>query len=336
MSLTLHNPDPNVAELFTEASDAIHSMIPEAEIHHVGSTSVKELGGKGIIDIMVAIPNWQHKDEAVQKFKDIGYEHIHKEVNSRIFLSRVGETVKNDVHIHLTYIGSSEYDSLLAFRNYLRNHPEEAQKYARLKREWLSSARGERKIYTNSKNAYIASVLDKAKEDEVIIEIKDQDWNPDYVTPKDNEFLTRKAARGILIDNGKIALLHVSKLNYHKLPGGGLENDETPVEAFKREILEETGCVCTIDDENSRLVTLEWRGKWKLFQISYVFSARVVGTQKNLRLTQEETNHGFKLEWVPFDQIAQVLKQDAPSDYESKFIMRRDAAIINHFKDILS
>lgn len=335
MSLTLHKSDPTSAQLFTEASDTIHSMIPDAEIHHVGSTSVDELGGKGIIDIMVGIPNWQHKDEAVQKFKDIGFEHVHKEVNNRIFLSRVGDTKKNDVHIHLTYIGSSEYEDLLTFRNYLRDNPDEATKYGQLKREWLNHASGNRKIYTSSKNNYISSILAKAKEPKVIIEIKDTDFNPDYVSPAESEYKTRKAARGVLINDGKIALLHVTKLNYHKLPGGGFENDETAVEAFKREMLEETGCDCTIDDENGAGVTLEWRGEWKLFQISYIFSAHVLGVPKKINLTDEEIANGFELIWVPFENIDEVLKQDSPTDYESNFIMRRDRAIIDHYKKIL-
>ena len=335
MSLTLHKSDSTAAQLFTEASDTIHSMIEDAEIHHVGSTSVDELGGKGIIDILVAIPNWQHKDEVVQKFKDIGYEHIHKEVNNRIFMSRVGDTKKNDVHIHLTYIGSSEYESLLTFRDYLRNNPDEAKRYAELKREWLKSASGDRKKYTSSKNIYISEILAKSKEPKVIIEIKDTYFNKDYVSPKESEFITRKASRGILINNGKIALLHVSKLNYHKLPGGGLENDETPVEAFKREVLEETGCACTIDDENSNTVTLEWRGEFKLFQISHIFLAHVEGVPKTTSLTEEEISDGFELKWVSCNQIEDVLKQDKASDYESNFIMRRDRAIIDHYRNIL-
>lgn len=331
MSITLHDSDPSAAELFTEASDKIHSILPSAEIHHVGSTSVPDLGGKGIIDILVAIPNWQDKDQAVNSFKELGFEHVHKEVNNRIFLSRVGDTKKNDVHIHLTYIGSSEYESLLTFRNYLRNNKEEAKRYAQLKRDWLKHASGDRKVYTSSKNSYIEEVLSRAKSPEIIIEIKDTDFNKSFKPLKETEYETRRAARGILIYENKIALLHVSKLNYHKLPGGGFENNEQAKDAFIREVLEETGCNCEIDNENESLVTLEWRGEWKLFQISYIFSAHVIGKPKDLNLTDEEIENGFHLEWVPLGKINDVMNDDVASDYESNFIIRRDRAILKHY-----
>ncbi len=78
-------------------------------------------------------------------------------------MSRVGDTKKNDVHIHLTYIGSPDYINFLAFRNYLRSHPDEADNYLKQKHQWLKSASGHRQFYTASKNDYIAQILSIAK-----------------------------------------------------------------------------------------------------------------------------------------------------------------------------
>lgn len=53
----------------------------------------------------------------------------------------------------------------------------------------------------------------------------------------------RNGARGIVIrQDGKIAIFYKSNKKQYKLPGGGIENNETPEIAFKREVLEETGC----------------------------------------------------------------------------------------------
>jgi GrpB-like predicted nucleotidyltransferase (UPF0157 family)/ADP-ribose pyrophosphatase YjhB (NUDIX family) len=336
MTLSLHDYDSHSSELFSQAYQTIHHLIPKAEIHHVGSTSIPGMGGKGMIDILIAIPDWSKKAALGQKLIDLGFTHVHKEINHRIFMSRVGETVKNDVHIHLTYIGSEEYQNILSFRNYLRSHPDEANRYADLKHLWLKQASGNRKIYTNSKNNYIASVLAKSSQPQILIEIKDNDFDPSFIAPPQSAYSTRHASRGILIHHGKLALLHVAADHYHKLPGGGMENNETPQEAFKREILEETGCDCQIDDESLNLVTHEWRGKWQLFQISHVFTAHVIGEPRKLTLTESEISRGFSLKWVPFAKIDSLLDQDSTTEYESQFITRRDRAIINHFRSLLT
>lgn len=46
----------------------------------------------------------------------------------------------------------------------------------------------------------------------------------------------RKAARAVVLDSdGSVALLHVSKFGYHKLPGGGVEeNEDLVIEGDKR------------------------------------------------------------------------------------------------------
>lgn len=56
----------------------------------------------------------------------------------------------------------------------------------------------------------------------------------------------RTAVRAVMIRNGKILLVH-SNQGYYKLPGGGVEDGESRIDALLREVAEETGYInCTV------------------------------------------------------------------------------------------
>ena len=82
-------------------------------------------------------------------------------------------------------------------------------------------------------------------------------------------------------------------------------------------------------------IIIEWRDRFKILQINYVFLARVVGEVGQNKLMEDEIADGFILEWVPFEEIEGVLKKDSPDNYEGKFITARDQAIIEFYKDEL-
>ena len=168
----------------------------------------------------------------------------------------------------------------------------------------------------------------------VIREISDRDFDPNYQMGSLNGYGIRRASRGVLINGNKIALLNATKYNYHKLPGGGIEKGESINQAFKREILEEVGCDCEILDQSGFVI--EWRDKFKLLQISYVFLAKVVSKVGKNKFEQDEINEGFKLEWMPFKNATKILEEDKSINYEGNFVKLRDISIIEFYKDKLS
>ncbi len=104
----------------------------------------------------------------------------------------------------------------------------------------------------------------------------------------------RLGARGIVVrEDGKIAVFNKSNKNEYKLPGGGIEGDEKPEEAFKREVLEETGCKIEIIEELG--TTEEYKTLDNFKQISYVFVGKVLEDTKQLNVTQKEKDEGAKL-----------------------------------------
>ncbi len=152
------------AKAFEKKKQEILAIAKNVEVHHIGSTAVCGLGGKGIIDIMIGVKSWQGVEKLVVGLRQIGFDHIHPKEKGKIFLSNVKESGLGDFHIHMVVIGSATYRNLLVFRDYLREHPKEAEHYFGLKLMWHKEARGERAIYRKMKNDYVKKILKKAKQ----------------------------------------------------------------------------------------------------------------------------------------------------------------------------
>ena len=130
--------------LFQEekARIAVHLKTALA-IEHIGSTAIPGLGGKGIIDIAIAV-NKQNMESASKQLQSLGYEFrpafsTPVRFYFVIYLPDPEEGTRR-YHVHLTYPENSEWKEFLAFRNYLREHPEKAEEYAKIKEQAVIEA----------------------------------------------------------------------------------------------------------------------------------------------------------------------------------------------------
>ncbi len=114
----------------------------------------------------------------------------------------------------------------------------------------------------------------------------------------------REAVRGIVIENSKILLIH-SKINGdYKLPGGGIEEGETPKEALIREVQEEAGVIVKVEEEVLRVMEYD-EGQFddcdifKMLSIYYKCKS-IKETEQNL--DSYELEIGFTPEWVDINK----------------------------------
>ena len=171
---------------------------------------------------------------------------------------------------------------------------------------------------------------------ELMCKIIDEDIGE--VSVKMNNPRLRLGARGIVVrEDGKIAVFNKSNKNEYKLPGGGLEGEEKPEEAFKREVLEETGCKIEIVKELG--ITEEYKTLDNFKQISYVFVGKVLEDTKQLNVTEKEKDEGAKLTWETPEKALKLITESydklIASKYESvyhtKFIVLRDRKILEKY-----
>ena len=170
----------------------------------------------------------------------------------------------------------------------------------------------------------------------LICKLTDNDIGEKYVE-LENPGL-RLGARGIVIrSDGKIAIFNKSKKNEYKLPGGGIEKDDDSEEAFKREVLEETGCVVEITEKLG--VTEEYKYQMNFKQISNVFVGKVIEDTKQLNITQKEKDEGAILLWetpenalkLITDCYGNLIESDYDSVYSTKFVVLRDRKILEYY-----
>ncbi len=153
--------------------------------------------------------------------------------------------------------------------------------------------------------------------------------NPENVADDEvAEYETRTAVRAVVFDEeNNIAVLSVSKKNYHKLPGGGVEEDEDNISALKRECREELGCDIKILGEVGQII--EYRKMFQLKQTSFCFLARVVGEKGAPIFTQEEIDDGFQIKWLSLAQAIKLLTPDESASIEGKlYIVPRDKTFL--------
>lgn len=140
-------------------------------IEHVGSTSVKGLGAKPIIDLDIVINDELIFREISDKLHRIGYIHEgNKGIEGREAFARKNDSVpwiddKSCWIEHHLYVCTKDNKELLRhlkFRNYLREHPEVAKEYEQLK-IFLAKNSKSRLEYTEEKSDFINQILDLTK-----------------------------------------------------------------------------------------------------------------------------------------------------------------------------
>ncbi len=132
-------------------------------IEHFGSTSIKGLEAKPILDIMVAVRDLEEVDEFIRPLEKLGYEYVeHKEFPNRRFF-RKGARRAGTHHLHVYKYNSGEWNNKILFRDYLRTHPTELSQYARLKKVLAEKYKYDRPAYTKAKEPFIQEVIKKAK-----------------------------------------------------------------------------------------------------------------------------------------------------------------------------
>ena len=140
----------------------------------------------------------------------------------------------------------------------------------------------------------------------------------------------RITARAIVKNqDGLYAVMYADKFKLHSLPGGGVEDGEDVLTALRREVYEETGCVC---DEIQELgIVAENRASLDYTQINYYFVVTTTHTPGENHLTEAEQDSRTVVEWHTFDEMVRLINEQEFDRVQGKYLKARDVAALRDY-----
>src|SRR3989338_5164592 len=160
--------------------------------------------------------------------------------------------------------------------------------------------------------------------------------NPEEITDYELQcFSYRTAVLGIVFDdNDNVALLGVAGHQYHRLPGGRVDEDEDVRVVLESECEAQIGSNIDIGNEVGKIV--EYRRRNKLVLETYAYIASIEGEKETSSFDEEEVQLVYSVLWVPLDDAIELLASDAPDEYSGSFIIARDLLFLREVKRISS
>ena len=131
-------------------------------VHHVGSTAIPGLKAKPGIDLLILVRSISEIDAINSGMAELAYD-VRGEcgIEGRHYYSK--DT--NSIRTHKAHVCEAEHSNIrrqLAFRDYLRDHPEDAREYEALKTRLAEANTDGIAQYLDGKRPYIERIIQKA------------------------------------------------------------------------------------------------------------------------------------------------------------------------------
>lgn len=140
----------------------------------------------------------------------------------------------------------------------------------------------------------------------------------------------RLTARAIVKNqDGLYAVMYADKFKLHSLPGGGVEEGEDVLTALRREVYEETGCIC--DEVRELGIVAENRASLDYTQVNYYYVVATAHAPGENHLTEAEQLSRTVVQWHPFDEMVRLIQEQEFDRVQGKYLKARDVAALKEY-----
>lgn len=158
MQVQLDPPSPHWPQAFAAEAHSIHAALAglAVKLHHIGSTSIRGIVAKPILDMLLVVPDLAALDRHSAALGSLGYEALGEfGIAGRRYFRKHTPAGLRSHHLHAFAQGSPHVGRHLAFRDYLNAHPAMAQAYGELKRALAARFPDDMQAYVDGKDGFI-------------------------------------------------------------------------------------------------------------------------------------------------------------------------------------
>jgi GrpB-like predicted nucleotidyltransferase (UPF0157 family)/8-oxo-dGTP pyrophosphatase MutT (NUDIX family) len=160
-----HDPEWETAAVKTIAQLKSIFGAAAVDIQHVGSTAIRSIKAKPIIDISVGVKSFDSILPLISILEDRGFykSKLHAVSNDILLCAGNKDADTRTYHIHIVIYGSAQWKNYIRFRDYLNANSTAAHDYEITKSALAMKYPNDRNAYTEGKEKVISQILRKAQ-----------------------------------------------------------------------------------------------------------------------------------------------------------------------------
>ena len=143
----------------------LHEILQDtaADIQHIGSTAIRGIFAKPIIDIVIGVSDFDALLAKNAVLAENGFLFRGADLPEQYLYVCGGEDFRTH-HIHVVIYRSEAWENYISLRDYLNSHPDDAKAYSDLKQSLAARYPADRETYTAMKSDLIHEILCRAGE----------------------------------------------------------------------------------------------------------------------------------------------------------------------------
>lgn len=132
-------------------------------IQHIGSTSIKNIKAKPIIDIVIGVNSFVELDDYLEMLLSIGvYKSLGQPFEDIVLFSKDDSSGNRTINIQVVIYDEEQWNKHILFRDYMNTHVDKAMEYEKIKVKAAELFPNDILSYSDCKSEFISSCIRKA------------------------------------------------------------------------------------------------------------------------------------------------------------------------------